>query len=406
MGIVYEYRVRDQGGKNIKGKIEAESKLLVISKLREQGYIVTSVHEKPQGTDVKDLFSTWFGTSMENLVIFSRQFATMMSAGLPIIRSLDILARQTSDNLLAKALVEIKRDVEAGITLSAAMAKYPKAFPELFVTLIHAGEVGGILDITLERLAEYYEKEHEIWEKVKTAARYPAVILAFALLVVVVMLLTVVPTFSEMFKNMNAELPLATRILLGLNHLLTTYYPVILLVLAGVGFAGYRFFGQQEGKLFLDKLISKSPVFGDLTLKMNVARITRTLGTLLSSGVPILQALDVVASISGRQSIKDGLIKAKENVREGEGIAAPLEEIGIFPPMVTQMIAVGEETGNIDGMLNKVADFYEKEVKNTTERLTSLIEPFLIAFLAIVVGGIIMATIMPVFDLYQNMGQQ
>lgn len=404
MNQVYVYRVRDHQGRVHKGEIAADSERLVISKLREQGFFVTSVNAKAQAVDVRELWSRWVGPGVKELVIFSRQFATMIGAGLPILRCLDILTKQTTDPGLRAATLEIKRDVEAGASLSGAMGRYPKVFPELFVTMVRAGEVGGILDTTLNRLAEHYEREEELREKVKTATRYPLVVMFFAVAVVIFMLATVVPTFAGMFHSMHAELPLPTQLLLGLSSFVSKYILVVLAGLLAGSYGLYKYLGTPEGRKASSRFIKKLPVFGELSMKINVARVSRTLGTLLSSGVPILQALDVVKTISSDWGIREGLTKAWENIREGEGMAAPLEATGEFPPMVTQMIAVGEETGNVDGMLSKVADYYEREVKNTTDRLGSLIEPFLIIFLAFVVGGIIFSTILPIFTLYGKIG--
>ncbi|HEX3032644.1 MAG TPA: type II secretion system F family protein [Bacillota bacterium] len=404
MGQVFEYKVRNRQGAILRGRIEAENRQLVIEKLREQNYIITSLQEKVKAKDVSDTFAGIMGANLKDLVVFSRQFSTMINAGLPILRCLDILSQQTASKALREALADLKKEVEGGSSLAAAMGKCPKVFPELFVTMVNAGEVGGLLDKTMDRLAEHYEKELELREKVKTATRYPSIVAVIAIVIVILMLSTVVPTFAEMFGNMGMELPVATRILLAISKGFTTYGWVLLAVLAAAGYGVYRYFQTKEGQANKDNIIEKMPVFGQLTLKINIARICRTLGTLMSSGVPILQALDVVKTLTATTRIRQGLEKARNNISEGEGMAKPLEDTGVFPPMVTQMIAVGEETGNIDGMLIKVADFYDKEVKNTTDGLSSMIEPILIGFLALVVGGIVVATILPVFQLYGKIG--
>ncbi|GAW31026.1 type II secretion system protein F [Carboxydocella sp. JDF658] len=286
------------------------------------------------------------------------------------------------------------------------MQRHPRVFPELYVTMLRAGEIGGVLDKVLERLADHYEKEYELREKIKTATRYPLVIMLFAIGVVILLLTTVVPTFVAMFNSFKAELPLATRILLGISSALTGYWYLWLLLLAGGGLLLSRFLATEEGKNWRDALVLRLPVFGELSKKVALARVCRTLGTLLATGVPILQAVEVVAEVAGNRVIGRALLSTRDNIREGEGIAAPLEQTGVFPPLVTQMVAVGEETGNLDGMLSKVADFYDREVKNTTESLASLLEPLLIGFLAIVVGAIIVSTILPIFDLYGHIGGQ
>lgn len=406
MNLQFEYQVRDRQGRILTGVVEADSRETVIQRLRREGYIVTSVKQKAVAPSVGELLASLRPLPIKELALFSRQFATMMAAGLSLLKCLSILQQQTSNQRLAEAVADIRREVEGGSTLYGAMQRHPRVFPELYVTMLRAGEVGGVLDKVLERLAEHYEKEYELREKVKTATRYPLVIMLFAFGVVILLLTTVVPTFVEMFHSFKAELPLATRILLGISQALTGFWYLWLLLLVGGGFLASRFLATEEGKSWWDRLVLRLPVFGDLTRKVALARVCRTLGTLLATGVPVLQAIEVVAEVAGNRVIGQALLSTRDSIREGEGIAGPLEQTGVFPPLLTQMVAVGEETGNLDGMLAKVADFYDREVKNTTESLASLLEPFLIGFLAIVVGAIIVSTILPIFDLYGHIGGQ
>lgn len=400
MAQSYQYQVRDQVGKTHKGIIEAENRDLVVANLRSKGYYITDIKEiKPTQSFVATLANLQ-GVTIKDLSIFSRQFSTMVSAGLPLIKSLEVLARQTSKAPLREAVEGIKYEVESGASLALALGKYYKVFPVLFVTMVRAGEVAGVLDKVLERLADHYEKEYEIREKVKTALRYPMAILFFALAIVGIMLAVVVPSFVDMFQQLGAKLPLPTRILISVSDLLTDWFLILLVIAIGVYIGLKNYLSTEDGRRQFDNLVIKIPIIGAMVLKVSLSRVCRTLGTLLSSGVPILQALEVVQDIAGNSRLAEGIRSARESIREGENIAKPLEDSGVFPPMVTQMIAVGEETGNLDGMLNKVSDFYDKEVKNLTDNISSLIEPIMIVILAVIVGGILISTMMPMFDLY------
>ncbi len=403
MNQVFHYKVRDARGNLITGMLEAEDKRLVIDKLRQSGYIITSVQVQNAGLPVQEQLAGWRKVTLKDLAITSRQFATMISSGLTIIKCLQVLAQQTSNKKLREALTDILQEVEGGSSLSRALGKHGKIFPNLFVSMVRAGETGGILDVVMERLADYYEKEHELREKIKTATRYPLVISVFAMLVIVFMLMTVLPTFATMFTSMNAVMPLPTRILMGVSDLLRDYM-LIWFFLVGVGiFLLVQYIKTSKGRERYERLQLKVPVLGELVKKIGIARVCRTLGTLVNSGVPILQALDVVSSVADNTVMQKALANVRESIREGEGISGPLMATGIFPAMVTQMIAVGEETGSLEMMLNKISDFYDKEVKNLVDSMTSLIEPFLIIFLAVVVGGIAISIILPIADLYNSL---
>jgi len=402
---VFNYKVRDARGNLVTGVLEAENKRLVVDKLRQSGYIVTSVEEQTAGVPVQEQLASWRKVTVKDLAIMARQFATMISSGLTIIKCLQVLAQQTANKKLREAVADVLEEVESGSSLSRALGKHGGIFPNLMVSMVRAGETGGILDVVMDRLADYYEKEHELREKIKTATRYPIVVSVFAVLVVIFMLVAVLPTFVQMFESMNAVLPLPTRILMGISDIIRSYI-LLWIPLLGVGvFLLVQYLRTPKGRGQYELMLLRLPVLGDMFKKISIARVCRTLGTLINSGVPILQALDVVSNVADNSIVTKGITNARDSIREGEGIAGPLEATGIFPVMVTQMIAVGEETGSLDTMLNKISDFYDREVKNLVESMTSLIEPFLIVFLALVVGGIVVSVIMPIFDMYQMIGR-
>ena len=405
MSQVFQYKVRDPAGRLITGVLEAENKQLVIDKLRRNGYLITSIEEGSGRVSFQEQLAAWRKVKVKDLAIMARQFATMISSGLTVVKCLQVLVRQTASQKLQAALAEILQEVESGSSLSRALGKHSDIFPNLFVSMVRAGETGGVLDVVMDRLADYYEKEHELREKIKSATRYPMVISIFAALVVLFMLIAILPTFVQMFTSLNAALPMPTRILIGLSDFLREYFMVWIPLTGAFGYGLMKYIRTPEGKVQYEQVVMKLPVFGAMFNKISIARVCRTLGTLSSSGVPILQALESVSDVAGSTIIERGLLKARDSIREGEGISGPLAETGIFPVMVTQMIAIGEETGNIDEMLNKISDFYDKEIKNTVDSMTSLIEPFLIIFLAVVIGGIAISVLLPMFDLYGNISK-
>jgi type IV pilus assembly protein PilC len=394
------YKVRDFNGKVISGSTEADNENQVAERLREVGYFITSIKAKDSSRDVQISFAP--KVKLRDVAVFSRQFATMIQSGIALLRCLDILYDQQENKTFKKVIGQVKKAVEEGSSLSNALEAHPKVFPNLFVNMVSAGEVGGVLDEALDRLAEHFDKEHELKEKVKSATTYPLVISIFAIVVVNVMLIWVVPTFVAMFASFNAELPALTKAVVGLSNFMKKYYPYMI-GLTGVGIYIFnRYRKTPEGASQLDLLVLKIPVFGQMNLKLAVARFTRTLGTLVKSGVPILLALEVTEKTAGNIIIARGIAAARDSIKEGETIARPLEASGVFPAMVTQMIAVGEETGALDTMLNRIADFYDREVKFLVESLTSLIEPILIIFLAVIVGGIVASVMLPMFDMFSQ----
>lgn len=391
----FAYKARTRDGKIITGELEADSKEAVASRLREKGYFVTQVKEKS-----KEIVLFKRKVTSSEVAVFARQFATMIASGVPLVRCLGIVAEQNENPRFREILGKIRQDVESGTTFSKALEKYPDVFSNLFVDLVRAGEAGGILDEILNRLANYLESSEQLKAKVKGALTYPVVVASIAVGVVFFLLTFVLPQFKNIFEGMgNANLPLPTQILMQTSDFLSTYFVFILLGIGAFIYGLKKFFSTKQGKRIWDSNILRVPVIGLLIKKVAIAKFTRTLGTLVSSGVPILQALEVTASTAGNVVISDAIQKTRVSIREGESIAEPLKASGIFPPMVVQMIAVGEETGELDTMLIKIADFYETEVDTAVKGLTSVIEPIIIVFMGIVVGGIVMAIFLPMLDI-------
>lgn len=391
----FVYTARNFEGKVITNDMDGDSKEAVISKLRERGYFVTQIKEK--GKEFQ-LFQRKVSSS--EISIFARQFATMIGAGVPLVRCLTILGQQCENPRFRDIITKVRQDVEAGSNLSKALGGHPKVFSNLFVNLVKAGEAGGILEEILSRLASYLESSEQLRQKVKGAMTYPVVVSGIACLVVIFLIVFVLPTFETIFRDMgDAKLPLPTRLLLGLSAFMNQYL-ILIAIGAVAAFIGLKkFFDSERGIRLLDTNILKIPVIGMLQKKVAVAKFTRTLGTLIASGVPILQALEVTADTAGNVVIADAVNKTRASIREGETISEPLKASNVFPPMVVQMIAVGEETGELDKMLTKIADFYDQEVDVAVKGLTSVIEPIVIVFMGIVIGGIVMAIFMPMLEL-------
>ena len=398
MAQTYDYKVRDRSGSLVTGQLVGDSETLVLQRLREMG--MTPVEVKKAGTGLKMEINLRPGrVKLKQIAVFCRQFATMVNSGLPILRALSILADQTQSAELAKVLVQVRTDVEQGSSLSGAMGKHPKAFNNLFISMVKAGETGGVLDDVLLSLASQIEKEVELRRKIKSAMTYPVVVVALVTLILAAMLLFVVPQFETIYTNLGGQLPLPTRILLGVSEAFRKYWYVIAL---GVGIGAFvfrRYKNTDQGRARVDALKIRIPVFGPLFHKVALARFSSTLGMLLRAGVPILQALDNVKETVNNRVIADAVDDVKASVREGESIAKPLGKHKVFPPMVVQMLAVGEETGAVDTMLDKVAEFYNNEVTATVEALTSLIEPLLIAIIGGMVGAAVIALYMPMFNI-------
>ncbi len=400
---VYKWEGRARDGTVKKGTLEAVNEASVSAHLRSQKLVPTKIKKSLGATEIK-IPGLKPKVTTKDLVVFTRQFATMIDAGLPLVQCLDILSSQNENSTFKEVIVKVKEDVEAGHTFADALSKHPKVFDRLYSNLVHAGEVGGILDTILNRLAAYIEKAMNLRKKVKGAMVYPATVVGVAVIVVAIILIFVIPVFQQMFGSMGKELPAPTLVVIALSEFTKKYilFVIILFFLLGVGFR--RVYRTERGKLFFDKLFLRAPIFGPLIRKVAVAKFTRTLGTLVSSGVPILEGLDVVAKTAGNRVIELAIIKTKESISEGRTIAEPLKETGVFPPMVVQMIAVGEATGALDQMLSKIADFYDTEVDEAVSALTAAIEPLLMVFLGGAIGGIIVAMYLPVFQLAGTIG--
>ena len=397
MPITFQWAGRNTKGEVLKGEFSANTRDEVLAHLRKQRITPTVVREK-----VKARFKLPFGGGVgdKDLVIFSKQFSTMIDAGLPLVQALDILSSQTENKNLAKAASEIKVDVEGGSTYADALKKHPKIFSELYTNMVAAGESGGTLDIILARLADYIEKAMKLKKKVKGAMIYPSVIISVAVIVIGVILIFVIPTFAKMFSQYGGILPLPTRIIIAMSHFLAGIGGVIVLG-AIIGFIIFVIQTRKtyKGRKVTDSIALKTPVVGILVRKVAIAKFTRTLGTLISSGVPILDGLAITAKTAGNLIIEEAVLEVRKGVSEGKTIAEPLSASKVFPPMVTQMIAVGETTGAVDNMLNKIADFYDDEVDNATNNLTAMMEPLLMIFLGVTIGFIVIAMYMPIFKL-------
>jgi len=398
---VFVYTGRTRGGQTLAGEMEAANREAVVAKLRTQQIIATSVRAK-----AKDFVIPGFGGGVteKDIVIFTRQFATMIDAGLPLVQCLEILASQQENKVFKKTLMEIRQSVEGGSTFAAALKQHPKVFTSLYANMVEAGEAGGILDTILNRLAQYMEKAMGLKKKVKSAMVYPSTIISVAVVVVIFLLIFVIPTFKSMFEGFGATLPLPTQIILEMSRLVRSYFLYGVAVIAGGIFALKWWYGTTGGKWAIDSFLLKTPVFGILIRKVAVAKFTRTLGTLISSGVAILDGLDITARTSGNKVVEAAVLKTRASISEGKTIAEPLKESGVFPPMVVQMIAVGEQTGALDAMLSKIADFYDEEVDSAVANLTALLEPMLMVFLGIVIGGVVIAMYLPIFKLVTVVG--
>ena len=395
----FTYTARAINGDLKSATIDAPNRDEVIKQLRQQRLNVVKIDEG-SAQKKKRLGSI----KMRDIVIFTRQFSTMINSGLPLVQALDILAQQSENPALKDTTRQVVFDVESGNTVADALRKHPKAFSELYVNMVAAGEAGGILDTILMRLAVFMEKNDALVRKVKGAMIYPAVIMSVAAIAIAVLLIFVIPTFQTMFESAHIALPLPTRIVINLSHGLRTYWWVILGAAGGGGVMLRRYYATPAGKLAIDRLLLKAPVLGDVLRKSAVSRFTRTLGTLISSGVSILDGLEITAKTSGNRVIQDAIMESRASIAGGETIAAPLKKSAVFPPMVISMIAVGEQTGGLDEMLTKIADFYDEEVDAAVSGLLALMEPVMIVFLGVVVGGMVVAMYLPIFDMVNAVG--
>lgn len=395
---IFLWDAETRKGERKKGESEAADEAAVRGQLRRQGFRSISVKKKPKDLlENIPLFKK--KVSEKDVVVFARIFATMINAGLPLIQCLDLLGKQEQNKTFAKVIGTIKEDIEGGSTLTDALKKHPKVFDELFVNLVAAGESGGILDVILQRLSAYMEKTMRLKSKVKGAMTYPISVLVISIGVVSVLLLKVIPVFQKMFEGMGSSLPAPTQFLVDASQFTQNYflYAVIGLIVLVAAFK--RYYATEKGRLTVDALVLKSPVFGPLLKKVAVAKFTRTLSTMMASGVPILEGLGIVSKTAGNRIIEIALLKTRQSISEGKTIAEPLVETEVFPPMVVQMIAVGEATGALDTMLAKIADFYDDEVDAAVGAMTALLEPFMMVFLGGVVGGMIIAMYLPIFQM-------
>ena len=399
----YNYQVRDRSGKLVSGTLDAENAGAVATRLKSMGYAPVTITEGNAGLakEIK-LPSLGAKVKLKDLAVFSRQFATMMNSGLSLLRALSILTEQTENKVLAGVVGEVRNDVQAGSSLSSALARHPKVFPPLMVNMTKAGEVGGFLDTVMLDIANNYEAEVKLRSKIKSAMTYPTVVLCIALIAVTAMLLFIVPTFAKMFKSLGSQLPAPTRLLVTISHIMKVGFPVIIILFIGTIVVWNKVKNREEVRNVVDPLKLKFPVFGPLFQKVALARFARNLSTMMRSGVPILQSLEIVADTTGNVVVSRAVRDVQESVRQGESITAPLRHHEIFPPMVAQMMAVGEDTGALDQMLGKIAQFYDDEVEATAAALTSLIEPLMIAFLGGLVGSMIIALYMPIFSIYNH----
>lgn len=398
MALTFAYKVMDRAGKVSTGELEGDNRDLVVTKLRQMGYTVVELKQKA-GVGTSFSFGEKKKVTPKDLMVFSRQLAMMIDSGLPIMRALSILSEQTENKYFEKIIAEVKSDVSAGVTISEAMQKHPNIFSNLFVSMVKSGEIGGVLDKVLLRLATVLEKDNALRGKVKSAMAYPTVIMIFATLVVTGLIWKVVPIFAGMFQQLGGNLPFITQMLVTASNVIGGYWFIIFPSFFGSIFGFKKYRKTKSGKRVVDQLALKIKVIGPLVQKVAISRFTRTLGTLVSSGVPIIQAIEITAKASGNYVVEQALENVKNSIKEGESIAKPLSYSAIFPPMVTQMISVGEETGALDAMLEKIADFYDQEVDAAVEALTAMIEPLIMVVLGGAIGVILLGLYMPMFQL-------
>ena len=401
MPETFQYKVKDKSGKLVEGSLEAENAQLVVSKLRSMGYVPIEIEQKGGASFQRELKLPFLSdrVKLKDVAVFSRQFATMINSGLSLLRSLNILAEQTESKPLAEIVGQVRMDVERGSSLSQAMTKHPKAFNRLYVSMVRAGEVGGALDSVLTRLADTIEKQVELRRKVKSAMTYPLVVGVLVLVIVTAMLLFVIPMFQGIYKQLGGTLPPPTQILINISNICRKFWYLIFLAEVGAAFAFRRWINSEEGRKQWDAIKLKIPIFGKLVRKTALARFSRTLSALVRSGVPILESLDIVAETAGNHVVANAVRDTQAAVKRGDPLSKNLEEHPVFPPMVVQMMAVGEETGALDEMLDKIADFYDQEVEATVDALTSLIEPLLIVVMGVCVGGMIISLYLPMFNI-------
>ncbi|HEU4363921.1 MAG TPA: type II secretion system F family protein [Candidatus Krumholzibacteria bacterium] len=402
MATTYLWKGRSPSGELLSGEYATENKDDLVSYLRKRKIIITSVREKSRQVNFTLPGKNRVG--VKDIGVFTRQFATMINAGLPMVQCLDILSQQTEKVPLREAIAKVMSDVEGGATLAEGLGKHPKIFSNLYVNMVEAGEAGGILDVILQRLATFLEKLDALQRKVKSALTYPSVVGIVAIGATAFMLIFIIPTFAQMFTDFGGDLPLPTKIVIGVSDFLRAFWWVIAACIVGGIIAIQRYYKTDSGRLNIDKLLLKIPVLGMVIRKGSVARFTRTLGTLISSGVPILSGLEITARTSGNRVVELAVMSTRESISQGNTIAEPLKACGVFPPMVTSMISVGEQTGALDEMLDKIANFYDDEVDSAVDSLTAIIEPVMIVVMGTLVGGMLIAMYLPMFKLVTLVG--
>jgi type IV pilus assembly protein PilC len=387
---------RTRGGTVHKGEVEADSRETAIATLRQQHIVVTTIKSKP-----KELTLPGFGGRVpeKDLVLFTRQFSTMIDAGLPLVQCLDILGKQTENKTFAKAILEIKRDVEGGDTFAGALGKHPKIFDDLYVNLVQAGEIGGVLDATFARLASYIEKARSLKSKVKSAMIYPSAIIFVAVSVITFLMIFVIPVFAQMFLDFGGTLPWPTQLVISVSYFMKSYILLAIPLLIAAIFGFRQYYKTESGKHVTHWALLKVPILGPLLQKAAVARFSRTLSTLLGSGVPIIDSLDITARTAGNKVVEAAILASIGSIKEGQSLTTPLAKHAVFPPMVVQMVEIGDVTGALDSMLSKIADFYEEEVDRAVEALTAMLEPMMMVFLGTVLGFIIVAMYLPIFKM-------
>lgn len=394
---VFKYSGKTRSGTIQKGEVEASDRDNAVAVLRQRQILVTSIKTKPKNIEIK--LPGVGGVKPREIVIFTRQFATMIDAGLPLVQCLDILGRQAENKEFADIIMKVKTDVESGESFAEALHKHPNVFDDFYANMVEAGEVGGILDTILSRLAAYMEKAQALKGKVKSAMVYPIAIVSIAVLVIIFLMTFVIPVFAEMFASFGGTLPAPTRLIMAMSDITKRYVLYFIPVVAIAIFLLKRFYRTDKGKRLVDSIMLKAPVFGSLIQKVAVAKFTRTLGTLISSGVPIIDGLHITARTAGNKIVEEAVLTTINSVKEGQSLAEPLGRESIFPPMVVQMIEVGESSGTLDAMLDKIADFYDEEVDTAVEGLTSLMEPALMVFLGVTIGFIVVAMYLPIFKM-------
>lgn len=395
----FKYKARDRLGKAVNGAMAASDYEMAARQLDDLGYIPVSIQEEKKGVISLDFLQRYRGVSLEDLILFSRQLSTLFGAGIPVLRGLDVLAEQTESKRLKEVIKAVKGDIEGGSTFSDALRKHPRVFSQLYISMIRVAEAGGLLDVVLDRLASSVEHEKDTRARVKAATRYPKIVVTAISVAFMVLVILVIPKFAAMFTKFGGTLPLPTRVMIGINNLFHHYWYLVVTVTAVIvlGFRGY--IHTEKGRLRWDGLKIKVPIFGPLFLKIAMSRFTYILGMLIRSGIPILDTLEITSAAVGNTSISRAIERAKQNVSEGRGLSSPLKESGVFPPMVIQMISVGEESGKMDEMLARISDYYNLEVEYTINNLSTLIEPILIFVLGIMVLFMALAIFLPMWDM-------